>query len=129
MAFKLPADVRALRGEIARASLVRSFRQTFSQEPPDYIINDPREIKRAEREWCKNYARQVELLVVAAQQALSYLNHQGHEAALVGFTSSVIGQPVLDTFMRNNPYLEELIAHTCRDGEQFRALLALLGEL
>jgi len=129
MTFKLPVDVRALREEIARASLIRSSQQAFGEEPPDYIINDPREIKRAEREWCENYARQVALLVVAAKQALSYFDHQGHEAALVAFTGSVVTKPVLDKFMHNNLYLEELVAHTCRDAEQFRALLVLLSKL
>ncbi|HMH70506.1 MAG TPA: hypothetical protein VK502_03830 [Candidatus Saccharimonadales bacterium] len=129
MTFELPTDIRALRREIARASLIHSFQQTFSEEPPDYVINNPQEIKRAEREWRENYARQVALLARVTQQALSYLDQQGHEAALVGFTSSVFTQPELDRFMHNNPYLEELVAHTCQDANLFRALLNLLDEL
>jgi hypothetical protein len=129
MTFELPADVRALRREIARASLVRSFRQVFAGEPPDYVINDPTELKRAEREWLENHSRQVALLARVAKQALSYLDQQGLEAAVVGFTSSVFTQPELDRFMRNNPYLEELVAQTNMDADLFRALLNLLDEL
>lgn len=105
MAFELPVDVHALRREIARASLTRSFRQTFNEEPPDYVINNPQEIERAEREWRENYARQVALLARVARQALSCLDQQGLGTALEGFTSSVVNQPGLDRFMHNNPYL------------------------
>lgn len=129
MTFELPADVRALRKEIARASLIHSFRQVYSEEPPDYVINSPGEIKRVEREWLENYARQVALLARVAQQALSYLDQRGLEAAIAGFTSSVITQSELDKFMHNNPYLEELVAHTNKDADLFRALLTLLDEL
>lgn len=129
MTFELPADVRALRREIARASLIHSFRQAFNEEPPDYIINNPGEIRRAEREWLANYPQQVALLARVAKQALSYLDQQGHEAALAGFTGGVLSQPELDRFMHNNPYLEELVAHACRDVDLFRALMTLLDEL
>lgn len=129
MTFELPADVRALRREIARASLIHSFRQVFSEEPPDYVINNPAEIRRAEREWFERYAQQVILLARVAKQALSYLDQQGFRAALGGFASSVITQPELDKFLRNNPYLEELVAHAIKDADLFRALLSQLNEL
>jgi hypothetical protein len=129
MTVELPADVCELRKEIARASLIHSFRQAFSEEPPDYVINNPREIKRAEREWGEHYARQVVLLARVAQQALSYLDQQGLEAAVVGFTSSVFTQSELDRFLHNNPYLSELVAHALQNADLFRALLTLLSEL
>ena len=129
MTIELPADVRGLRREIARASLIHSFRQVFSEEPPDYVINNPGEIRRAEREWFEQYARQVILLTRVAKQSLSYLDQQGLEAAVGGFTSSVFTQPELDRFFRNNPYLEELVAHAIKNVDLFRVLLTLLGEL
>ncbi|HET6747259.1 MAG TPA: hypothetical protein VFH06_04095 [Candidatus Saccharimonadales bacterium] len=129
MTSELPADIRALYREIARASLIYSFRQAFGEEPPDYTINNPQEVKQAEREWRRNYAREITLLAIVAQQALGYLDQRGHQVALASFTSSVITQPELDRFMSNNPYLTELVARTCRDAGQFRALLALLSEL
>jgi len=129
MTVELPADVRALRREIARASLIHSFRQVFSEKPPDYVINNPGEIRRAEREWFEHNAQQAVLLARVAKQALSYLSEQGREAALGGFTSSVYTQPELDRFFRNNPYLQELVAHAIKDADLFHALLTLLGEL
>lgn len=125
MAIELPEDVLELRANIARASL---FQQTFSEEPPDYIINDPQQIKRAEQEWCGRYTFEVMLLATVARQALSYLE-QSHEAAVTGFTSSVITQPQLDRFMHANLYLEELVASTLRNADSFRKLLDLFVQL
>lgn len=128
MPIELPVDVRALRTNIARASLTQSFRQTFSEEPTDYVINDPQQIMRAEREWYKHYAFEIVLLATAARQALGYLE-QSHEAGVTGFTSSVITQPQLDRFMHANLYLEELVAGTLRDVDSFRNLLTLFVQL
>lgn len=125
----LPADIRELRAEIARTSLRHSFRIAFSAEPPDYIINDPQQLKRAEREWCGHYATQLILLTRAAQSALHHFEHQNHEAAVVSFTSSVVTQPELNAFMHANLYLEELVAGTLRDADLFRALLELFMQL
>lgn len=129
MTVELPADVHALRMEIARASLTRSFQVAFNEDPPDYIICNPGQIKRAEQEWCKHYMPQITLLAKVSQQALSRLNEQGLEVAIVSFTSSVITQPELNRFMHANLYLEELVAGTCRDADLFRSLLALLVDL
>lgn len=129
MTSELPADVRALRREIARASLIYSFQQTYSEEPPDYIVNNPQEIKQAEREWREQYAQEVALLSAVARQALSYMDQQGLEVSFMGFTSSMLTQPGLNRFMSRNPYLSELVENTHRDAGQFRALLVLLNEL
>jgi hypothetical protein len=130
MTIELPADVHALRKEIARASLIRLFRQLSNEEPPDYLINSDREIRRAGQEWLEYYAHQVILLTNAAEQALSYpVDQQGFEAALGSFTSSVIAQPELKRLFENNPYLGGLIVHAIKDADLFRALLTLLCEL
>lgn len=129
MPDELPRDVRDLRAKIALDSLTRSFRHTFSEEPPDYIINDPRQIRRAQDEWSEAYQHQTVLLAYAAQSALRYLDEQGHEAAIMGFTSSVITQTALNEFMHANLYLEELVAGTLRDAEAFRNLLTLFVQL
>jgi hypothetical protein len=129
MTVQLPTDVRALRREIARASLAHSFRQTFGGELPDYLIDSSQEITRAEREWRTHYAQQAILLARVAQQALACLNQQGLGAAIGGFTSSVVTQPELNSFMHANPYLEELVACTCNDEDLFRTLLTLLVDL
>lgn len=122
----LPPDVHALSKEIARGSLRHSFRQAFDEEPPDYLLRNPRAITLLKREWHENYAQEVALLVVAAGQAL---RRPGLQDVLVQFTSSVVSQPELDRFMRNNPYLTKLVSDSCRDERLFRALLTLLTEL
>ncbi len=128
MPIELPANVRELRTSIARASLIHSYRQRFSKEPPNSLINDPQQIKRAEREWHEHYALQIGLLSRVATQALSYFE-QSHVAAVTGFMSSLITQSQLSGFMQANPYLQELVADTLQNVDSFRQLLTLFVQL
>lgn len=129
MTDELPADAQALRMEIGRASLIRGFRLMFNEEPPDHIICNPHQLKRAGQEWCEHHKLQITLLAMVAQQTLNCLNEQGRKAAVESFTSSIITQSSLDRFMHNNPYLEELVVSTCRNTDMFRSLLTLLIDL
>jgi hypothetical protein len=129
MPIELPEDVSDLRTKIARASLTNFFRQALSEDPPDYIMNNAGQIRRAEREWHEHYAPQIRLLAQASRSALRCVEGPGHEAAVTSFTSSVLTQPELDKFMRANLYLEELVVGTLRNGDSFRTLLTLFVQL
>lgn len=129
MPIALPANAQELLAEIARASLTRSFQQGFSEEPPDYVMNDQQQIRNAGREWLDHYAPEVTLLARVAQQALNYLETQDRQAAIAGFTSSVITQSALDGFLRANPYLTELIADAVQGAIPFINVLNLFVQL
>lgn len=129
MSVEVPKDMAELRAGIARDSLTHHFMQAFSEEPPDYILNDPQKIKEAYREWRQNYNQEVMLLSIAARSALLYFGTGGREAAITAFTSSVLTQPELDAFMHANLYLQQLVAATLRNSDSFRALLELFVRL
>jgi len=129
MTLEQPTDVKALLARVGRDSLVRSFQQLCDENPPDYILNSQGEMRRAEQEWRKNFASEINLLGIAAQRALVALEQNGVQSAMVEFTSNMLTQPELDAFMHCNPYLQELFYDAMRDKERLRNLLDLFVQL